>query len=110
MVKIAVDGMGGDNAPKEICLGVMDSLKKNENIEILLFGDKEKMSPYLEEHKRLTIIDTKVYLEMGEKNPISAFKTKRDSSMFMAIDATNLDKADVVLTCGPTQAYIEIGR
>ncbi|MCH2936485.1 phosphate acyltransferase, partial [Listeria monocytogenes] len=46
-MKIAVDAMGGDHAPKEIVLGVMKAGAQYKDVEILLFGDETKINEYL---------------------------------------------------------------
>lgn len=44
-MKIAVDAMGGDNAPKAVIEGVMKAVEDFEDLEITLIGDREKTPP-----------------------------------------------------------------
>ena len=46
-ITIAVDAMGGDNAPSEICKGVIDACRSFNDIEIILTGDKSKIQSCL---------------------------------------------------------------
>jgi len=47
MIRIAVDGMGGDFAPEPMVKGTLKALEKFDNIDITLFGDETKMAPFL---------------------------------------------------------------
>ena len=51
MIHLSVDGMGGDNAPKEICQGVMKALHEYKNIKITIFVNGKLMNPYLEKNE-----------------------------------------------------------
>ena len=106
MIKIAVDAMGGDHAPKEIVLGTIDALNKFSDIEVLLFGDETQINQWTDGHERLKIIHTDVYLSMDEEDPIKAFRQNRDASMFLAMKAVKDKKADAVVSAGPTQALV----
>jgi len=110
MIRLAVDGMGGDNAPAEIVKGTMLALEKFDNIHITLFGDQEKMAPYLKAHPRLEIVHTPYFLEMGEKDPIKQYRTHKDASMFMAMQHVKDGKADGIVSAGPTQALVVGGH
>ena len=110
MYKIAVDGMGGDFAPKEIVTGTIEALKKFEDIEITLFGDEALMKPYLIDHPRLKIVNTPHYLDMGVENPVLEYRNNKEHSMFMAMDYVAKDNASAVVTAGPTQAVVVGGQ
>lgn len=110
MIRLAVDGMGGDNAPAEIVKGTLMALEKFDNIEITLFGDKEKMAPYLKAHPRLEVVHTPYFLEMGEKDPIKQYRTHKEASMFMAMQHVKDGKAEAVVSAGPTQALVVGGH
>ncbi len=110
MIRIAVDGMGGDYAPKEIVNGALLALNKFKDIEIILFGDENKMAPYLKQHDRLSVIHTPYFLEMGEKDPIKQYRTNKEMSMFMAMQAVKDGKADAIVSSGPTQALVVAGH
>lgn len=110
MIKLAVDGMGGDFAPEPIVKGSIEALKKYNNIEIILFGDKEKMAPYLIEHDRLKVIHTDSYLDMGVENPVLEFRNNKEHSLFKAMKYVKDGHADAVVTAGPTQAVVVGGQ
>jgi len=110
MIRIAVDGMGGDYAPEPMVKGSLLALEKFENIEITLFGDETKMAPFLVKHPRLTVVHTPYFLEMGEKDPIKQYRTNKEASMFLAMQAVKDKKADAVVSAGPTQALVVGGH
>ncbi len=107
MIKIAVDAMGGDFAPKEQIAGVYQALKVHDDIEITLFGEEAVMRPYLkEDHPRLKLIETEGVIPMGEKDPIGAIRSNRKSSMAMALKSVKEKTHDAVVSSGATQALI----
>lgn len=110
MIKIAVDGMGGDNAPKEMIEGVFLALNQFVDIEVTLFGHQELMKPYLKEHPRLKIVHTDRYLDMGEKDPIGQYRHNPEASMFKALKSVADGVSDAVVSAGPTQALIVGGH
>jgi glycerol-3-phosphate acyltransferase PlsX len=110
MIRLAVDGMGGDNAPEQIVKGTMLALEKFDNIEITLFGDETKMAPFLTQNPRLQVIHTPVFLEMGEKDPIKQFRTNKEASMFMAMQYVKDGHAQAIISAGPTQALVVGGH
>jgi glycerol-3-phosphate acyltransferase PlsX len=107
MIKIAVDAMGGDFAPKEQVQGAMLAIKKIKDIEIILYGDVEKIKPLLTNSERISLVNAPFVIPMGEKNPIQAIKGHReDSSMARALASLRKDEADAVVSSGATQALI----
>ncbi len=110
MIRLAVDGMGGDYAPEPIVKGTLRALEKFDNIEITLFGDETKMAPFLKQHPRLHVIHTPHYLSMGEKDPIKQYRTNKELSMFMAMQHVKDGKADAIVSAGPTQALVVGGH
>jgi phosphate acyltransferase len=110
MIRLAVDGMGGDYAPEPIVKGTIRALEKFDDIEITLFGDEVKMAPFLKQHPRLHVIHTPYYMEMGEKDPIKQYRTNKELSMFLAMQYVKDGRADAVISAGPTQALVVGGH
>lgn len=46
IMKLAIDGMGGDNAPKAIVEGVLLALEDFPNLEVQLYGKQQEMQPF----------------------------------------------------------------
>ncbi|MCR5741304.1 MAG: phosphate acyltransferase PlsX [Gammaproteobacteria bacterium] len=106
MIKVAVDAMGGDFAPKEQVLGAMKAIKETKDIEITLFGNEEEIKKYLTNDERIKIVNTNTVIPMGEHDPVRAIRTMKDSSMVMALDAVKRGECDSICSSGPTQALV----
>ncbi|MFW6319151.1 MAG: phosphate acyltransferase PlsX [Bacillota bacterium] len=106
MIKIAVDAMGGDFAPKEQVEGAMLAIKNIKDIEITLYGDTEKITPLLTNNERITIVQSDGVIPMGEKDPINAIRSNRNSSMAMALSSVRSEVNDAIVSSGATQALI----
>ena len=57
-MKIAIDAMGGDNAPEVVIAGVEKARDANKELTFLLYGDEAKIKPLIHHDERLTIIHT----------------------------------------------------
>ena len=106
MIKIAVDAMGGDFLCDTTVKGSMEAIKEFKDIEIVLYGDKDKINPLLTNSNRITIVDTKKYVDMGEHDPVSYIRNNRDASLCMALQAGHDKEVDAVVSAGPTQCVI----
>lgn len=110
MIKIAVDGMGGDFAPKPIIEGTLIALNKFSDLEITIFGDENIMKPYLVKHDRLKVIHTTEYLDMGVVDPVFEYRNNKEHSLFKAMKYVSDNEADAIVTAGPTQAVVAGGQ
>jgi len=107
MYRIAVDAMGGDFAPKEQIAGAMLAIRNIPDIEIILYGDEQLIKPLLTNSERISVVHAPFVIPMGEKNPIQAIKTNKDtSSMARALQSLRSEEADAVVSSGATQALI----
>ena len=106
MIKIAVDAMGGDYAPKEQVEGSMLAIKMIDDIEITLYGDELEIRQYLTNEERITIVQSEGVIGMGEKDPISAIRSNRKSSMALALSSVKNKENDAIVSSGATQALI----
>ncbi len=106
MIKIAVDAMGGDFAPKEQVQGAMMAIKLIQDIEITLYGDELAIKPHLTNSERIRIVQSEGTIDMGEKDPIRAIRSNRKSSMAMALSSVRNKENDAVVSSGATQALI----
>ena len=106
MIKIAVDAMGGDNAPEATVLGAQLAVKKFKDIELTLYGDETKIRQYLKNDERIKIVHTDSYIDMGEHDPIRQIRTNRKSSLVLAMKSCKEGENDGLVTAGPTQAVI----
>ena len=112
-VKIAVDAMGGENAPRKIIKGINISLKTNRENYFYLFGNKDLINEEINNDKLLRanseIIDTKNVISDNE-SPLAAAKKGKESSMWKAIEFLKNKNADITLSAGNTGAMLVISR
>ncbi|MFH0374058.1 phosphate acyltransferase PlsX [Streptococcus sp. A22] len=108
MKRIAIDAMGGDHAPQAVIEGVNQALKEFSDIEIQLYGDEDKIKPYLTASERVTIIHTDEKINSDDE-PVRAIRRKKNSSMVLATQAVKDGQADAVLSAGNTGALLAAG-
>jgi glycerol-3-phosphate acyltransferase PlsX len=102
MVKIAVDGMGGDFAPNAVVLGA-ESACKEKIADVVLVGDENAIKPLINNIDGIEIVHTPVYVEMNE-SPSSALRRKRDSSINKAMELLKAKNVQAVVTAGNSGA------
>lgn len=108
MKKIAVDAMGGDNAPQAIVEGINQALADFSDIEIQLYGDEAKIKTYLKANDRVSIIHTDEKINSDDE-PVKAIRKKKQASMVLGAQAVKDGKADAVLSAGNTGALLAAG-
>ena len=106
MIRIGIDANGGDNGVQATVPGAMRAIKMFDDIEIVLFGDENKIKPLLTDSTRIKVVHTDVTMSMGEKDPINAVRKHKDSSLCMAMYAAKNNEVDAVVTSGPTQCVV----
>lgn len=109
-MRIAVDAMGGDFAPREIVKGAVEASREWPELEIVLVGDESAIREQLAANKavesgRLRIVHTTQTIEMGEA-PAHAVRTKRDSSIVRGMTMLRHKEADAFLSAGSTGAMV----
>ncbi|MBM7647166.1 glycerol-3-phosphate acyltransferase PlsX [Bacillus ectoiniformans] len=107
-MKIAIDAMGGDHAPKEIILGVNQALKELPNLEVMIFGDEKEISKYLEANDRAEVIHTEEKI-LGTDEPVRAVRRKKQASMVLMAQAVADQKASACVSAGNTGALMAAG-
>lgn len=105
---IALDGMGGDNAPREIIEGAYKSVMELNDIHIHIYGDEAKMAPYLKEHERITVIHCTEKIE-SEDEPVRAIRRKKEASMVKMAQAVKEGSAHACVSAGNTGALMAAG-
>lgn len=109
MKKIAIDAMGGDNAPKEIVKGVLLAAQKFNDIAYILYGDEEKIKAYLpDKYDNITIVHTSEKINSDDE-PVKAIRQKKQSSMVLAAQAVKNKEADALFSAGNTGALLAAG-
>lgn len=106
MIKIALDAMGGDNAPLSNIEGALRAIKDFKDIEITLYGDESKYAKFIKNKPRIKNVHTTSFIDMGEHDPIHEIRTNKESSLVLAMQSCRNKENDVLVTAGPTQAVI----
>lgn len=107
-MKIAIDAMGGDNAPLEIVNGTYLASQEYEGIDITLIGDeKQILDSFTELGKsipnNIKIVHTDVAITM-EDDPMIIMKEKNNSSMAIGLQLLKDGEADAFVSAGNTGA------
>lgn len=101
-MKIALDAMGGDYAPEITIAGAIEAVTE-EDIEVILVGDKERIQLSLRNKRypqeKISIFHASEVVEMHE-SPAVAIRKKKDSSIFKAIELVKKGEADAVVSAG----------
>ncbi len=111
-IRIALDAMGGDNAPISVVGGAALAHERHPQIQFQFYGDQSVLKPLLERKRNIAgsvIIHTDTVIANDAKTS-SALRMRRKSSMGMAIDAVATGAADCVVSAGNTGALLAIGR
>ncbi len=112
-VKIAVDAMGGENAPRKIIEGIEISLKKNKENFFYLYGKKNILDKEISKKKLIQknceIINTEDII-LDNESPLAAAKRSKETSMWKTIESLKEKKADISLSAGNTGALLLISR
>ncbi len=107
-MKIAVDAMGGDFAPKAIIEGVMLAKQDFPDIEFLLYGKEDAIKEFVTDEKNITIIHTDEKIESDDE-PVKAIRRKKQASMVLAAQAVKNGEADALFSAGNTGALLAAG-
>lgn len=103
-MKIALDAMGGDHAPKEIVLGALEAAPHLHH-SVLLVGNPEKIMPFLPAHCPANISIHPAMEEVGmEEKPLEALRRKKDSSLSVGVELVQKGEAEVFVSAGNTGA------
>ncbi len=110
MTRIAIDVFGGDNAPSATIEGSVQALKSFADIELLLFGDEEKIQFELKKYpeadrNRILILHAPEVISL-EESPTAAIRSKKDSSMVRGLAAVKAGEAACLVSAGSTGALL----
>ena len=108
-MKIIIDAMGGDNAPKSNVQGAVDA-QKEFGIEIVLVGNEAEISACLAEcgakdDPHISVVNADEIIDMHD-DPATAVRRKKNSSMAMALDLLRTGEGDAVISAGSTGALL----
>lgn len=109
-MRIAIDAMGGDNAPEEIISGALESIELlSEDDELILVGPRQTIEPQLPPLKSregsLSVVDAPEVIGMDEK-PIESLRKKVKSSIAVMAKLAKRGQVDAVISAGNTGACV----
>ncbi|KSU85039.1 phosphate:acyl-[acyl carrier protein] acyltransferase [Fictibacillus enclensis] len=107
-MRIAIDAMGGDNAPVAQVKGALKALSAFEDLNIVLIGDENKISPYLTSSDRVEVMHTEEKIGSDEE-PVRAVRKKKNASMVLAAKEVKEGRADACISAGNTGALMASG-
>lgn len=113
MVNVAVDAMGGDNAPIEIIKGAVEAIHENNNVKVFLVGQedviKEELKNYTYNLEQLEIVHAQEVIETAEP-PVMAIRKKKDSSIVKGMYMVKDGACDAFVSAGSTGAVLVGGQ
>lgn len=111
--KVAVDAMGGDNAPGEVIKGAVEAVKACKEVQVILYGNEEQMNSELGKYDydsdRIKTVAASQVIEMAE-SPVAAIQKKKDSSIVKGLLAVKRKEADAFVSAGSTGAVLVGGQ
>lgn len=111
--RIAVDAMGGDNAPGEIVKGSVDAVNKKNDIKVILVGIEDKINKELEgleyNKEQIQVVNATEIIET-EEPPVNAIRRKKDSSIVVAMNLVKNGEADAFVSAGSSGAILVGGQ
>lgn len=112
-VNVAVDAMGGDNAPAEIVKGAVEAVLAQEKIRVWLVGKEEavkkELSAYTYPADRIEIVNATEVIETAEP-PVNAIRSKKDSSIVKGLGLVKAGECDAFVSAGSSGAVLVGGQ
>jgi len=113
-MKIVVDAMGGDYAPKSVIEGTLEALENYQGFDIVLVGNLTKLKPFIENYRldknpRIELVHAEQWVEMSDSSTV-ALRTKKNSSVTVAAGIIGKKKADALVTIGHTGAAMAASK
>ena len=113
MVNVALDAMGGDNAPVAIVQGAIDAINASKDIKVYLVGKealvKEELARYNYNAEQIEVVDATEVIEMAEP-PVMAIRKKKDSSIVKALHLVKDGTCDAFVSAGSSGAVLVGGQ
>ncbi len=112
-VKVAVDAMGGDNAPVETVKGAVDAVNESGKVKVYLVGRQDilekELAKYTYAKERIEVVHASEIIETAEP-PVMAIRKKKDSSLVKALNLVKDGTCDAFVSAGSTGATLVGGQ
>ena len=113
ITRVALDAMGGDNAPQAMVQGAVEVAKKREDIHIFLVGQEDVVHAELQKYdypkERIQVVHASEVIETAEP-PVMAIRKKKDSSIVVALNMVKKGEADAFVSAGSSGAILVGGQ
>ena len=113
MVNVAVDAMGGDNAPVETVKGAVEAINQDKRVKVYLLGQeaviKEELKKYTYDAAQLEIVHAQEVIETAEP-PVMAIRKKKDSSIVKGMQLVKEGTCDAFVSAGSSGAVLVGGQ
>lgn len=113
MVKVAVDAMGGDNAPAEIIKGSVAAVNESSHVKVFLVGQedviKKELTGYTYNKEQIEVVNATEIIETAEP-PVMAIRKKKDSSIVKSLYMVKDGVCDAYVSAGSTGATLVGGQ
>lgn len=113
MVNVAVDAMGGDNAPFEIVKGAVEAINADKRVKVFLVGKqdivKEELAKYTYDPAQMEVVHAEEVIETAEP-PVMAVRKKKESSLVKCMYLVKDGTCDGMVTAGSTGATLVGGQ
>lgn len=113
LVKVAVDAMGGDNAPVELVKGAVEAVNESKQIKVFLVGKEAivqaELNKYSYDKERIEIVNAEDVIT-NEEAPVMAIRRKKESSIVVAMNLVKQKEADAFVSAGSTGAILVGGQ
>ncbi|MBC5745157.1 phosphate acyltransferase PlsX [Lachnospiraceae bacterium MD308] len=113
ITNIALDAMGGDNAPGEIVKGAVEAVEKEPSMKVFLIGVQEAIEKELIKYQysksQIEVLHASEVIETAEP-PVNAIRKKKDSSMVVGMKMVKSAKADAFVSAGSSGAILVGGQ
>lgn len=113
MIKVAVDAMGGDNAPAEIVKGAIDAVTQRPDIKVYLVGQQDVVKEELAKNSyagsQIEVVHADEVIETAEP-PVMAIRKKKQSSIVIGMNMVKHQEADAFVSAGSSGAILVGGQ
>lgn len=108
-MRIAIDAMGGDDAPKVVVEGVLLAAESFPDTTMVMYGDENQINQYItKELPNIEIVHTDEKIE-SDDDPVRSVRQKKSASMVLAARSVKDKKNDALFSAGNTGALLAAG-
>lgn len=108
-MRVAVDAMGGDHAPRALVAGALEATRADDSLQVLLVGRRQELEAEIQEQggagPNLEVVHAEQVIAGGDR-PVEAVRREQDASIRKALELVRAGRADAVVAAGSTGAIV----